>query len=306
LLIDLDALADHFRPFASRNERPPASASSSTTDNDSTWLSANEAVCAVVQAVIQEWERVGSEQLQIVLSAREEDIVKDSILAALPCTPMVTSSASRSKLHVPLSIAPSVNPLRETTGEQSIDINGPQLIEAVTGCSIKDLAGAEAKIAAAEAAVLVDTMVDADAGTGFNSGSEDEIIDVATSVSQSSNYGFSSSKEAAAAVAAARCTLSEANREVRLVAALRSLTTSPTSSITPLDNSKESGVENSSMHSIEMESNLSPLHPSEVLVVTSLASESTVARLAMDGARYVNEYRWQDLTCHFTFLSFML
>jgi len=303
LLLDLDALVDHFRPFASRDDTTAAvaAAASRETHNSTSWLSASAAVVAVVQAVVQKWECVQSGQLQIVLSARSEVVANDSILAALPRTPSATPSASYKKIDAPVSIAPYINSLldggavgpgsakgfalsvdvSETMGLDtdkcetgSADIDGAHLIETVTGFSIKDLVAAESNIAAAEAAIVANMMSDQNVDFELDSDSEDEDKDEV-------NVSHTSSNKAAAVVAAARATLIEAHREARLLATLRYLTGAPIS----LHASRD--VDSDLNGSVTENTNSSALHPSEVLVVTSVTSESTVARLAMVGARYV-------------------
>jgi hypothetical protein len=174
------------------------------------------------------------------------------------------------------------------------DVVGLRLLESVTGCALHDLAAAEAAVTAAEATLAVETFAAAAAvaaAVDERQGEEEE--EGATTArrrdangAKARDLAAATAATEAAAVAAARAHLNEALREARLVSALRSLTAAAAPSpIVPA--SREHGDSQSDASEAETsEAEAWPLHPSEVLVVTSAVAEGAAARLVMDGARY--------------------
>lgn len=360
-MLDLDALADCFRPLAPRAAAVAAAASAaassssssargtpqraSPADDDdgdvSSWLSAGAAVGAVVRAVVDQWARAGQGQLRVVLSLRAEDAAaRDPILAALPHalrTPHrpsswpVTAMPFENPLLGPAAAATATAPAETSEGSTSSadvatttgaaggtageegaeteakddeararrnDAVGLRLVESVAGCAWKDLAAAEAAVAVAEAALAAaasaaSASCDTACDTAAVTAAPDEEKEGVASVSRHTNSdagarakGLTAAAAAteAAAVAAAREALNEAHREVRLVAALRGLAATAPPRVPASREPVDRGTGDTS-EADKSEAAAWPLHPSEVLVVTSAAAEGAAARLVMDGAR---------------------
>ena len=334
LLLDLDALADCFRPPAQLSAAAAAAAAAASPfsahgtpqstspalDDVGGWLSAGAAVCAVVRAVAAEWERVGSGQLRVVLSLRAEDATHDPILSALPhalrtanqhpsvgpvtAVPfknplpgaMEAAAASWKVATRPAGIASSIGAAGVTADEE--DVVGLRLLESVTGCALHDLAAAEAAVTAAEATMAVETFAAAAAAAAAVDERQGEEEEEGTTSSRrrnaagakERNLAAATAATEAAAVAAARADLNEALREARLVSALRSLTAAAVRSpIVPASREHSDSQGDGTGDASEAETSEAeawPLHPSEVLVVTSAVAEGAAARLVMDGARY--------------------
>jgi hypothetical protein len=204
---------------------------------------------------------------------------------------MEAAAASWKVATRPAGIASSIGAAGVTADEE--DVVGLRLLESVTGCALHYLAAAEAAVTAAEATMAVETFAAAAAAAAVDERQGEEEEEGTTSSrrrdaagAKERNLAAATTATEAAAVAAARADLNEALREARLVSALRSLTAAAAPSpIVPA--SREHGDSQSDASEAETsEAEAWPLHPSEVLVVTSAVAEGAAARLVMDGARY--------------------